>query len=616
MARVPLTGGAYQAYSVIASAQRSLNLFAEPMPQGQGEPGPAASYPTPGLQLLLTLGDGPVRGILQAPNGIFYVVSGSDVWRVEYTGSSPLGAIFTTSLLGSITAGLTTPVSMADNGLDMVIVDGHFDPTFTDPTAWSVNLATDAFSVIPNGGFFVGADRVDYLDGYFIFNQPFSQNFWISQFMSPTFDPAGLDFAAKITHSDLLITLIVSKRLVYLFGSRMTEIWYNAGATDIAAGSFPFAEMQSEVIIDHGTTAKYSPAVYDNSVFWLAHNRAGEHIVIQATGYQTKRVSTYAIESWLGGAGVTDDAIGFCYLAFGHAFYVLTFPTIDHTWVYDITTGLWHEWLWMDPDGVEHRHRAMSYSILGDVNGVGDWQNGNVYALYGYTDNGQPIKRVRSFPHLLQDGRRMFWREFVADMETGNVPDGAHTTLLDASFTVPDGTPLDSYTSDVGGGWTRISGTGAEIETDTLVGNGGGATLYQSAVTLPGADYSLHFDVVPPAYDSVVADTSLWAIGRASGAGDGYRVTVSADGTQYTLTLDAVGGTATASVAMGTIPSGRYTVWLVLAGALIAAQVQRSVDSKWLTSGGTWAVGIDNAAQFTDATYSAAGSVMIGGTWP
>ena len=567
--------------------------------------------------MLLTLGDGPIRGILQVPNGIFYVVSGSDVWRVEYTGSSPLGATFTTSLLGSITAGLTTPVSMVDNGLDMVIVDGHFDPTFTDPTAWSVNLATDAFSVIPNGGFFVGADRVDYLDGYFIFNQPFSQNFWISQFMSPTFDPAGLDFAAKITHSDLLITLIVSKRLVYLFGSRMTEIWYNAGATDIAAGSFPFAEMQSEVIIDHGTTAKYSPAVYDNSVFWLAHNRAGEHIVIQATGYQTKRVSTYALESHLGGVGVTDDAIGFCYLAFGHAFYVLTFPTADQTWVYDITTGLWHEWLWMDTDGSEHRHRAMSYSILGDLNGVGDWQNGNVYALYGYTDNGQPIKRVRSFPHLIQDARRVFYREFIADMEAGNAPQALTGALLDATFTAPDDTPLNTYISDVGGGWTPVSGTGAEIEGDVLVGDGGGATLYQSAAVLPTADYSLRFDVVPPSYSSVVTGTSLLMIGRASGSGDGYRVTVSADGTQYTLTLDVAGGAATASVVMGTIPSGVYTVWLELQGTTIAAQVHRTSDDLWLASDGSWNVSVGTIAlQFTDATYSAAGSVMIGGVWP
>jgi hypothetical protein len=52
---------------------------------------------------------------------------------------------------------------------------------------------------------------------------------------------------------------------------------------------------------------------------------------------------------------------------------------------------------------------------------IGDWQNGNLYALDldVFTDNGQPIKRARSFPHLLADGRRVFYRELVADLETG-----------------------------------------------------------------------------------------------------------------------------------------------------------------------------------------------------
>ena len=36
--RIPLTGGAYTARSVIAATQRSVNLFAEPMPQAEGEP--------------------------------------------------------------------------------------------------------------------------------------------------------------------------------------------------------------------------------------------------------------------------------------------------------------------------------------------------------------------------------------------------------------------------------------------------------------------------------------------------------------------------------------------------------------------------------------------------
>jgi sulfite reductase (NADPH) flavoprotein alpha-component len=46
------------AHSVIASAQRCVNLVPEPMPEAQGEPMPAAHYPTPGTRLLGTIGPG------------------------------------------------------------------------------------------------------------------------------------------------------------------------------------------------------------------------------------------------------------------------------------------------------------------------------------------------------------------------------------------------------------------------------------------------------------------------------------------------------------------------------------------------------------------------------
>src|SRR4029077_15051879 len=184
--------------------------------------------------------------------------------------------------------------------------------------------------------------------------------------------------------------------------------------------------MQSEVFIDHGCVAKYSPAVYDNTVFWLTRDRQGQGIVMMVAGYQTKRVSTYAIEAEIAGYARINDAIGFTYQLAGHTFYVLTFPSADHTWSYDIATGLWHEWAWIDSNGAEHRHRANCFWPVNDIGVVGDWQNGNLYALDNrvFTDNGQPIKRVRTYPHILNDGKRVFYRQFLADMETGTAPEG------------------------------------------------------------------------------------------------------------------------------------------------------------------------------------------------
>jgi len=397
MSRIALNAGAYTARSVIASAQRSVNLFGEPIPGAQGEPAQMAHYPTPGLALWGTVGSGPIRAIRQASNGVTYCVSGSSVYSLSAPSSS----------IGSITPGLHGPVSMTDNGLDLVIVDGT-------SSGWKVNLASGSFSqIIDPGAVFTGGTRVDYADTYFVFNRPNTPQFYISDSLNTTFDP--LWFANKEATADNLVVAVVAKREIWLLGERSSEVWNDTGAAD-----FPWAIVPN-VLIPHGCAAKFSPCEVDNAVLWLSRDRNGQGIVVSGAGYEAKRVSTYAIEAEFTRYSRIDDAIGWTYQLGGHQFYVLTFPTQDVTWCYDITTGLWHEWLWIDTNGVEHRHRGMcAYNVSGSVF-VGDWQNGNVYFLDNAigTDNGSPIKRVRGYPHMLNDGKRVFWRQFLADMETG-----------------------------------------------------------------------------------------------------------------------------------------------------------------------------------------------------
>src|SRR5690242_11951397 len=111
----PLTGGAYTARTLGVAAQRCVNLYQEPIPQAEGEPALLAHFPTPGLRLVGTVGNGPIRALRQSTTGGIYCVSGDTVYSVSDT--------FTGTSLGSITAGLHTPVSMQDNTLDLVIVD-------------------------------------------------------------------------------------------------------------------------------------------------------------------------------------------------------------------------------------------------------------------------------------------------------------------------------------------------------------------------------------------------------------------------------------------------------------------------------------------------------------
>lgn len=409
--KVALTSGAYQARSVIASAQRCLNLFIEPQPPQDGEPMPAVHLPTPGLSILGYTPELPVRGVRQASNGKIYMAAGAGIYRV-----TPGTPSWTFTLLGTISPGRVTPVSMVDNGLVLVVVDG------SPLGGWSVDLDTDAFAMIVDPAFY-GADRVEYIDTFFIFNRPGTNQFYWTGSLALTFDE--LDKVAKVGASDLLVSLSVAKKEIVLVGERTTEVFYNASVIDPTTGFVlsQFAAVQG-VFVDYGTAAKYSVATNDNTTLWLSRDRTGKGIVMMLAGYQAKRISTFAIEEAIRKYARIDDAIGFCYQIGGHIFYVLTFPAADHTWVFDLRTEEWHEWAFTDSNGNEHAHRIMCvYPCFGTLV-AGDRQYGNLYTLDPdvHTDWGFPIVRERCFPHMVLEGRRIFYREFLADMETGTGP--------------------------------------------------------------------------------------------------------------------------------------------------------------------------------------------------
>ena len=78
MAKSPILGSAYVARSVNAADNRMVNLFPEIIPEGGKEP--AFLSRAPGLRLLATVGDGPVRGLW--PFGVnLYVVSGTKLYK-------------------------------------------------------------------------------------------------------------------------------------------------------------------------------------------------------------------------------------------------------------------------------------------------------------------------------------------------------------------------------------------------------------------------------------------------------------------------------------------------------------------------------------------------------
>lgn len=413
--QIPLLTGAYTARSVIASAQRCLNLYPETNPTEtmQGLPQPVAAtllthYPTPGTVLMAAPpAPGVGRGLYRASNGNLYAVINNTVYFINQN--------WIWFRLGFIQEG-STPVSFADNAVTAVLVDGS-------PNGYQIDIASNTFStIVDDTGLFSGADRVDYIDGYFVFNKPGTPQFYCSLAQEVAFDPNY--WANKNGAGDNLVSIIVCQRNIWLIGELTTEIWYDAGNSD-----FPF-QINPANFIQHGCAAKFSVAMQDGNIFWLSRDPQGQGIVYAAgstTSYTTQRVSTFCIENEIAKYERIDDAIGFTYQQLGHTFYVLTFPTADRTWVLDVTNGLWHERGVFDTEGVQHRIRANGHAFAYGKNLVIDFESGDIIELdpNTYTDMGQPVPRERTFPHMVSELKRITYWRFIADMEAGNsqVPD-------------------------------------------------------------------------------------------------------------------------------------------------------------------------------------------------
>lgn len=394
MPRLLLQTASYTARSLLASAQRCINLYAEVNPADALAP--MTFYSTPGRKLFSTVpGDGGMRGLFQASNGDLYAARGATLYRFN------AGTWATVAALGNAAG----PVYGADNGISAVFVDGS-------RTAPTVSLADRTVGRMSGDGW-QGADFVDFLNGFFVFNKPESQQFYITGAYDLTLD--ALDFASSESSPDKLVRLIRDHNDLILFGEKSTDVFGPSGGGDFAFAAIAGASMEV------GCAAPHSVVKMDNSVFWVGNDARGDAMIWKMAGYQPQRVSTHALEEEMRKYPRLDDTIGYSYQQSGHSFYVLTFPSAQKSWALDAATGQWSERAYRLPNNQLTRIRDNCHVFYQRKHLVGDWENGNIYELdpETYTDNGALIARLKSFQHLSSNGVRQFFDKLTVDMQAG-----------------------------------------------------------------------------------------------------------------------------------------------------------------------------------------------------
>lgn len=391
--------------------QRSFNYFPETCPDPAAKE-QIALLGAPGLNEILDFSittsgiaiapTGGVRGVWVLPGGTDALwVVGNAVILTQMTVPATQTSIaqFSKVAIGFLNTN-NGPVCIRDNGPGgyAFIVDGTFGYVY--------NIATFAFGVITDPAF-LPADRVAFIDGWLIFNHVGTQTFFTTAPSPYTISFSGSFYALKDSSSDNLVTLMENNRELWLIGERTSEVWYDAGGANFAFARIPGVAPQI------GCSASQSIARLGESLVWLGKSERGENIVIQTKQYGYENIATPAVAYAITTYPLISDAIGFVYEEESHLFYVLTFPTADKTWVYDATTGMWHERGSFDPvTGAFHRVKANCYANYQNIRMVGDFQAQKGYQMSRefYVDGDTPLVAKRRTPHVWsrQDRKRLF----------------------------------------------------------------------------------------------------------------------------------------------------------------------------------------------------------------
>jgi len=408
-------GDSYVAPAIGQDTEICVNWYVE-IAQTKNAKTPTALLGCPGLETLLSLGTGPVRGCWEIPGGNQSIwVSGNQVYvvTVQQPATQTTWPVLTAKLVGipivnPVTGAITYGPLLSNSG-PVVIRDGGasgYTWIVDGANGYLYHNATQHVALITDPGF-LGADRVAFIDGWMVFNLPGTQIFYTNYPQYGTLPFNGTYFALKDGATDLLVTLYENKEELWLVGEKTTEIWYDAGGQ-----YFPFQRLVS-TMIQVGCCAVHSIARFategQEGLIWLSKSERGQYTIVKTVGFSCEAVSTPAISDAIAKYPVVSDALGYVYQEDGHEFYMLTFPTADATWVYDGSTNKWHARASYDPTlGLFHRHRSNCHLNFQGMHLVGDYQNGNIYWMNRqiYTDAGQPLVAWRRTPHIWDGGSR------------------------------------------------------------------------------------------------------------------------------------------------------------------------------------------------------------------
>lgn len=399
-------GGTYTSRASRAGDNEiSFNLYSETIESRAGK-NTGLMYRTPGLDLWCLLPTGPTQAEYEL-NGRAWVVSGNIVYETfEDKTFIARGAI------SPPPPGQYVSIT-ANSASELMIV--------TPPNGFILNTVSNVLTQITDAGFLGGVTGT-MIDGFFVANAPNTAKFSVSNFQAGLVWN-GINQQATQDYPDNLVAVDNFTHYLALFGGNRSEVYYNTGSN-----STIFARYEGSYMYV-GLAAAWSRVHIDNTIFFLGRNENGTCILYRLEGFSPKRVSDYSFENAVQQYPRVDDAVSYGYQEAGHHFYVIHFPSanggLGATWALDINEGkMAQRGFWDTSIGQYKAALGRFHMFAFGKHLVGSYLDGSVYEqnLNFATDAGNPIRWLRRFPHVYKQNVRLFYRQFIVDMQVGDAP--------------------------------------------------------------------------------------------------------------------------------------------------------------------------------------------------
>lgn len=291
---------------------RLINVYAEKALDGSRSK--VLYRRAPGLDFAFGVGAAGHRGSVRIGN-LLYVVNGNKAYSIagsiyavtELPGTVPgAGPVFMSRNMNA------SPQILIVHSDGMSVIEAGTVSDFSDPSLPAIN-------------------SISFMDGYF-FPTSLDGRVFASGINDTTFD--ALDFATAESSPDTLLRSVPFARDLVLMGSTTLEFWGNTGNPT----GFPFSRGP---VVKVGLLGRYAVAGQEEGFPGDLVFVANDATVRKLSGYTPQKISNPDLDRLIEAVADPDEITAHAFVAAGHA--CVAISSLDWTWVYDQSTGEWHE---------------------------------------------------------------------------------------------------------------------------------------------------------------------------------------------------------------------------------------------------------------------------------